>query len=166
MPITIATETPLSADGRALIEASEAALRAVYPPEECFSYSAEELATRNTQFLVARAGGAPVGCVALVDEIAYGEVKRLYVDAGLRGRGVGRALMEALEQAARDLGLGCLRLETGAALAAAVALYRRLGFEECGPFGGYPDIASNMFMEKRIGLVLRGPQSAAQVSLA
>lgn len=166
MPVTIATETPLSADGRALVEASQAALLAVYPAEECFSYSAEELATRNTQFLVARAGRAPVGCVALVDEGRYGEVKRLYVESALRGQGVGRALMDALEGAARDIGLGLLRLETGAALAAAVGLYRAMGYAECGRFGGYPDIASNLFMEKRIGLCLRAPQDPAQLSLA
>jgi len=166
MPVTIATETPLSAEGRALVEASQRALLEVYPPEECFSYSAEELATRNTQFLVARADGAPVGCVALVDEVRYGEVKRLYVESWMRGRGVGRALMDALEAAARDIGLGLLRLETGAALGAAVGLYRAMGYAECAPFGDYPDIPSNLFMEKRIGLCLWPSQDPAQVSLA
>ena len=155
MAITIRTETPLSADGRALIEASESALRAVYPPEECFSYSAEALARPGIQFLVARRDGATVGCVALVDEGRYGEVKRLYVDAAQRGQGIGRRLMEALEQAARDIGLTELRLETGAALVAAAHLYRAMGFVERGAFGTYPDIASNMFMEKTIGLSLR-----------
>lgn len=166
MPVTIAIESPLKPDGRALVDRSEAALRAVYPPEECFSYSAEELANKSTHFFVARCDLAPLGCVALVDEGTYGEVKRLYVDSGQRGQGVGRALMAELEQAARDIGLGLLKLETGAALEAAVRLYRAIGYTECGPFGGYPDIASNMFMEKRIGLVLREPQDPAQLSLA
>ena len=155
MAITIRTETPLSADARMLIEASEAALRAVYRPEECFSYSAEELADKSTQFLVARQDGVPVGCVALVDEGRYGEVKRLFVAEAARGQGVGRLLMEELEQAARDIGLSVLMLETGEALAAASALYRALGFTERGPFGAYPDIASNMFMEKAIGVSLQ-----------
>jgi len=166
MPVTIATESVLSDNARALIEASEAALLAVYPPEECFSFSAEELATKSTQFLVARRAGAPVGCVALVDQGRYGEVKRLYVDPGQRGRGIGRALMEELEGAARDIGLGLLRLETGAALAAAVQLYRRMGYADCAPFGGYPDIASNLFMQKRIGILLREDHGLAQLSRA
>ncbi|SIO52115.1 putative acetyltransferase [Rhodovulum sp. ES.010] len=166
MAFTITTESPLTPEGRALVEASQAALLEVYPPEECFSFSAEELAARNTQFLVARDGGQPVGCVALVDEGLYGEVKRLYVDSVRRGQGVGGVLMDDLERAARDIGLGWLLLETGAALEAAVALYRRLGFVERGPFGSYPDIASNLFMEKRIGFSLRGPQGAEQESLA
>ncbi|TCO69962.1 GNAT family N-acetyltransferase [Rhodovulum euryhalinum] len=166
MAVTIGTESVLSEDGRALVDASQAALLAVYPPEECFSFSAEELANKSTQFLVARHDGVPAGCVALVDQGGYGEVKRLYVDAGQRGRGIGRALMEELEAAARDIGLGLLRLETGEALEAAVRLYRAMGFVDCGPFGGYPDIPSNMFMEKRIGLCFRPRQGSAQVILA
>lgn len=167
MPVSIATENPLTPEARALVEASQAALLAVFPPQDCFSYSAEELANKSTQFLVARAAdGAPVGCVALVDEGTYGEVKRLFVDPARRGAGVGRALMLALERAARDIGLGLLRLETGAALEAAVGLYRQLGYADCAPFGGYPDIPSNMFLEKRIGLCLRPSQTPVQVSSA
>lgn len=166
MAVRITTENPLSPVGRALIEASQAALLEIYPPEECFSYSAEALANGSAQFLVARLDGAPVGCVALVDEGRYGEVKRLYVDAAARGAGVGRALMEALEAAARDIGLGWLRLETGEALAAAVRLYRSMGYVERGPFGGYADIPASMFMEKRIGICLRPPQDAVHDSLA
>lgn len=166
MAVTITTESPLSADSRAMIEASERALRDVYPPEECFSFSPEQLADKSTQFLLAREGRRPVGCVALVDQGLYGEVKRLYVSDTVRGNGVGRALMEELERAARDIGLGCLLLETGAALEAAMRLYRTLGFEERGPFGDYPDIPSNMFMEKKIGYFFRAISDGAQVSLA
>lgn len=166
MAVTIRTESPLSPEARLMIDASEEALRAVYPPEECFTLSAEELADKATQFLLARDNARPVGCVALVDQGVYGEVKRLYVADAARGNGVGRALMEELEQAARDIGLGCLLLETGAALEEAVALYRALGYTERAPFGGYPDIATNLFMEKRIGYFFRPVDTGAQVSLA
>jgi len=148
MSIEIRTESVLLPDSRRLIDASEAALREVYPPEECFSFSAEELATPNAQFLVARVEGAALGCVALVDMGSYGEVKRLFVAPQARGLGLARALMVALEGAATDIGLTCLKLETGHELAAAVALYRALGFRDCAAFGGYPDIASNLFLEK------------------
>ncbi|ARE41001.1 IAA acetyltransferase [Rhodovulum sp. P5] len=157
MTVIIHTESPLSGDARDLIAASEAALRAVYPPEECFTLSPEELARSGTQFLVARSDGRPVGCVALVDQIFYGEVKRLFVDTTARGVGVGRALMEEAESAARAIGLGALRLETGRALLEAVSLYRAMEYVERGPFADYPDIASNMFMEKQIGMTLFFP---------
>lgn len=149
-PVTIAPESPLTEDGRALVAASEAALRAVYPPEECFSFSAEELAGRDTAFLVARRGGRALGCVALVDMGGYGEIKRLYVAPEARGTGLARRLMAALEAEAARRGLSDLRLETGHALAEAVSLYRSLGYRDCPPFGGYPDIASNLFMAKRL----------------
>ncbi|MHC0051895.1 GNAT family N-acetyltransferase [Actibacterium sp. D379-3] len=151
MSLTIRTESPLRPDSRALIDASEAALRAVFPPEECFSFSAKELATPNTQFLVARVQGRALGCVALVDQGRYGEVKRLFVQPEARGLGLARALMASLEKAARDIGLCLIRLETGDALTEAVALYRTLGYVDCPAFGGYPDIASNLFLEKQVG---------------
>lgn len=152
MSIEIRTENPLTPENRHLIEASQAAMLEVLPPEEIFSFSAEELATPNTQFLVARVDGQAQGCVALVDQGRYGEVKRLFVPPEARGLGLGRALMAALEQAAKDIGLCRLRLETGHTLTAAVELYRALGFDDCPAFGGYPDIASNLFMEKTVGV--------------
>lgn len=155
MTITVRTESPTRPDSRALIDASQKALLEVYPPEECFSLSAGELATPNTQFLVARVDGLAQGCVALVDMGQYGEVKRLFVRPEARGMGVGRALMATLEGAARDLGLTCLRLETGRALTAAARLYRASGFRECGTFGQYPEIAACLFMEKRITAPVR-----------
>lgn len=148
MSIVIRTESALLPDSRRLIDASQAALLEVYPPEECFSFSAEELAAPNAQFLVARVEGAALGCVALVDQGQYGEVKRLYVAPEARGLGLARALMATLENCAADIGLTCLKLETGHELTAAVALYRSLGYRECAAFGGYPDIASNLFLEK------------------
>ncbi|MBC56792.1 MAG: GNAT family N-acetyltransferase [Confluentimicrobium sp.] len=155
MSIKIRTESPLTPDSRRLIDESEAALRAVFPPDECFSFSAEELATPNTQFLVARLNGQAHGCVALVDQVFYGEVKRLFVAPEARGLGLARALMSALEAAAEDIGLTCLRLETGHALTEAVNLYRTLGFYECDAFGDYPDIPSNLFLGKSIGSFVR-----------
>jgi len=152
MSIEIRTENPLAPDSRTLIDASQNAMLAVFPPEEVFSFSAEELAAPNTQFLVARVNGKALGCVALIDQIKYGEVKRLFVAAEARGLGLGRALMRALEQAASDLGLCRLKLETGPALSEAVSLYRSLGYDDAEAFGGYPDIDSNIFLEKHVGV--------------
>lgn len=150
MAVTISKSSPLSAEGLALIDASEAALREVYSPEECFSFSPEELAGPETDFLIAWKDGRAVGCAALVDQGAYGEIKRMYLDRALRGSGIATAMMEELETHARSRGLPAIKLETGPELAAAVRLYRRFGFTECGPFGGYPDIPSNSFMEKSL----------------
>ena len=83
-------------------------------------------------FVVARRGdtaGPPVGGVG-VRRVGpgLGEVRRLWVDPGERGQGVGRRLMVAVEEAALDLGLTALRVATGERQPEAVALYRSTGW--------------------------------------
>ncbi|RMD49521.1 MAG: GNAT family N-acetyltransferase [Alphaproteobacteria bacterium] len=150
--VVIGRERPTGPDGRALIAGSEAALREVYTPEECFTLDAAELEAPGIDFLVARdaASGAALGCVALVGCDGYGEIKRLFVRPEARGRGVGDALMQAAEARARDRGFALVRLETGPRLAAAVALYRRRGYRERGPFGDYAPHPASLFMEKAL----------------
>lgn len=148
--LTIALEDPLSPEARMLIDASQKALEAVYPPEEIFSFSAHELARPGTRFFIAREDSAPLGCVALVAQEGYGEVKRLFTLPAARGKGVARALMAALEDAAVAQSLPAIRLETGRELDAALRLYRALEYTDCPPFGGYPVLENNLFLEKRL----------------
>ena len=78
---------------------------------------------------LAQAGDDAIGCVALrplPGEV--GEVKRMYVDGAWRGKGVGRALLEALIAHARTLDYDRLRLGTITEMTAARSLYRTLGF--------------------------------------
>jgi putative acetyltransferase len=149
--VEIRIASPRSPAGHALIEASQSALESVYASHEIFSASAEELAAPNAQFLVAWMDGTPVGCVALVDKLRYGELKRLFVDASARGTGLGRRLVEEAEALARDIGLRVLRLETGPELVPAVRIYRTLGYQERAPFGDYAESPCSLFMEKRLG---------------
>ena len=60
---------------------------------------------------------------------AVGQIRRLWVDPAARGRGIARALMAAVEDAARELGLHDLRLGTGDGQPEAVALYASSGWE-------------------------------------
>jgi GNAT superfamily N-acetyltransferase len=72
---------------------------------------------------------AGVGCVALKPgDAESAEVKRMFVDAAWRGRGVGRALLGALIEGARERGYSTLRLGTLDVMHAAQSLYRSLGF--------------------------------------
>jgi len=59
------------------------------------------------------------------------------VAPAMRGRGLGRRLVQALEFEARLLGLRRLILETGIRQAAAQALYRSSGFETIPHYGEY-----------------------------
>lgn len=149
-PASVRAADPRSPEGRALLGASQALLASLYPPEDNFFLSVDELAAPHVDFWVAEAEGRALGCVALARLGGYGEVKSLFVDPAARGRGLGEALMRALEARAREAGLPLLRLETGDTLDAAQRLYARGGFVPCGPFGDYREGPHSVFMEKRL----------------
>jgi len=65
------------------------------------------------------------------------ELKRMYVVPSLRGRGIGRRIVEALEREARLLGSTKLVLETGTRLKPAVKLYEATGYVRIPLFGEY-----------------------------
>jgi ribosomal protein S18 acetylase RimI-like enzyme len=74
-------------------------------------------------------------------------MKRLYVRPGDRGLGLGRMLVERLIVEARVIGYQRMRLDTvGTAMRDAIALYRRMGFEEIAPYSNIP-IESALWME-------------------
>jgi DNA-binding MarR family transcriptional regulator len=101
-------------------------------------------------FLVARLDGRPVGCGALkATGPGAGSIKRMWVSRQVRGIGIGRRLLSALEKEAADLGIGLLRLETNKSLNEARELYRRSGYREVPAFNDEP--YAHHFFEKRIG---------------
>ena len=84
--------------------------------------------------------GCPAGCIALrrLDSIS-GELKRLYVRPAFRGRHIAWQLAERIIGAARAIGYRNLYLDTLPELAAAVNLYRKLGFTETAPYNDGPE---------------------------
>ena len=114
--ITIA-HAELTADvSRGLIESLNAELRGVYsePGATHFHLDPEEVADGRGTFLVVYREGSPVGCGALrLLDAETAELKRMYVSPIVRGRGMGRLLVAALEAEARALGVRRLVLEKG-----------------------------------------------------
>jgi putative acetyltransferase len=99
------------------------------------------------EILLAWDGLDPVGCVALrplSDGIC--EMKRMYVRPAGRGKGVGRLLATALIDAARARGYRAMRLDTGATMVHAAALYRSLGFREIPAYNRDP-VPGTMWFE-------------------
>ncbi|MEV4267171.1 GNAT family N-acetyltransferase [Kribbella sp. NPDC049584] len=84
---------------------------------------------------VADEGDAVLGFVAGEERPHWSGVPELYVgelavDPRHEGRGVGRALIDAVAAHANEVGVHSITLDTGAANSNARSFYRRLGFEE------------------------------------
>jgi ribosomal protein S18 acetylase RimI-like enzyme len=88
------------------------------------------------------------GCVALHKlEPGICEMKRLYLRPQCRGKGLGRSLAERIVAEARQIGYARMRLDTVEPIMKdAVAMYRKLGFNEIPPYRPNP-IAGAMYME-------------------
>jgi DNA-binding MarR family transcriptional regulator/GNAT superfamily N-acetyltransferase len=100
-------------------------------------------------FLVASVDGEPVASGA-VKSIApsVASLKRMWVADAVRGLGIGRRMLEALEAQARALGVTTLRLETNHNLQEAIRLYRSAGFREVAAFNSDP--YAHHWFEKRL----------------
>ena len=90
-----------------------------------------------------------LGCGALRPlEGDAAELKRMYARPG--GCGVGRALLRFLEEEARRLGYGALRLETRRVNARAVSFYERHGYARIPNYGRYAGLERAVCFEKRL----------------
>ena len=149
--LSIQSEPPDMADARALLEALDAHLNSLYPPENCHKLSVAALQDKSVIFLVARWDGTAVGCGAVrFVGGEYAEVKRMYVAPQWRGLGVAQALLRHLERLSLQNGFGALRLETGIQQHDAVRLYERMGFSRCPAFGEYREDGVSLCYEKSL----------------
>ena len=116
--------------------------------------TAERLHPDDRILLVAREQGRIVGTVQIVRAAAdngrhRAEIQRFAVSAAMRGRGIGRLLLEAAVARARTMGLTLLWLSTHADTDSD-RIYARLGWTRMGVMPGFatsPDgtIVGNVF---------------------
>jgi putative acetyltransferase len=153
MNIRISTEPFDSVDARRLIAALDEHLASRYSADQRFgpNLKPEHLEAGIGTFVVARTDGRAVGCGALRKlDGSTAEVKRMYVEPQLRGRGVATEILDHLEDAARGFGVTRLVLETGIYQAEAIALYRRAGFAPVRCWGEYAESLTSVCFEKTI----------------
>ena len=155
MPLVLEQVAAPTDDARLLLGELDAALSGAYPPESRHGLSIARLFQPGVMFFIARLDREPVGCGGVAFEDGFAEVKRMYVRAPVRGRGVARTILARIEVEARARRVKCLLLETGDAQLAAIRLYERAGFTRRVAFGAYATMPSNatvhsVFFEKRI----------------
>jgi GNAT superfamily N-acetyltransferase len=102
------------------------------------------------RLLLALNDDRPAGCVALKPVRAgVAELKRMYVQPGKRGQGIGWKLGEKLVHEARHIGYAKIVLDSHHSMKDAHAIYRGLGFRQVAPPADTPEIVKDMaiFME-------------------
>jgi putative acetyltransferase len=114
---------------------------------------AGQLAVPEVAFFVMRDDGQPIGMGAFKRlSGSHGEIKSMHILHEHRGRGLSKAMLTHLIDAATTAGLTRLSLETGAEpiFAPARGLYARAGFTYCPPFEGYVPDPNSVFMTKAL----------------
>lgn len=112
------------------------------------------LQERDGGLWIAYVQNVPAGCVLLQPLPQFdsaGECKRLYVRPAFRRRGVAEALLDAMETYAQALGLRTIYLDSKDDLQAAIALYRRRGYEPCERYNENPQ--ATVFLRRMFPLV-------------
>lgn len=152
MSLTIAVESPLSDDVRALVQALNAFTYELTPAEYRHHMTVEQMAEADTTLFVARdEGGAALGMGALRRHAGgVGEVKRMFVTPEARGRRIGEAILAHIEALARKEGFTRLVLETGSNFDAARRVYERGAFVACDAVLDYPPSAWTAFYAKEL----------------
>ncbi|WP_245635884.1 GNAT family N-acetyltransferase [Herbiconiux solani] len=138
LPVVVARESFDSPDASALRAAQQAELDVRYGTGD-HEPGEKPTAASVPVFLVARtAEGEAVGCGGLRPLAGGGaEIKRMYVVPDARGQGVSIAVLRAIEEEARAIGVERLLLETGTEQPDAMRFYEREGYELIPNFGPY-----------------------------
>lgn len=130
-----------------------------YGDEDMTPVEPAEFAPPRGRFFVGYLDGAPVACGGWRGKDGPGpeyrpgdaEIKRMYVADSVRGNGYSRALLEVIEQSARDAGRRRMILETGTHQPEAISLYESSGYQPVPNFGVYRDDPCSLCYAKPVG---------------
>lgn len=153
MQVDVRVDDLSSEEVQLLIAEHLAGMHTNTPPGHVNALAIEGLRARSVTFWSAWIDDSLCGCGALKELSPHtGEVKSMRTRTAFLRRGVGQAILDEIVRTARQRGYAHLVLETGTGpvFEPAHMLYRRNGFELCGPFGDYTATDFNMFMTKAL----------------
>ncbi|MFN4185590.1 MAG: GNAT family N-acetyltransferase [Hyphomonas sp.] len=149
MTIDIRPDDLTSQEMADLIAAHAQTMLAASPAESCHFLPIDGLRQPSISVWSMWEDGALIGCGALKQiEARQAEIKSMHTRAHLRGRGLGRLMLEHILSAAKDRSYTDIWLETGSmdAFVPARKLYESYGFRYSGPFGEYAEDPNSVFM--------------------
>ena len=153
MDLVIAADDPLADDVQELLSSHLLFAQEVTPVGHVHALDVTGLLDPAVSFFGARRDGALLGVGALRRlDASHAELKSMHTRADARGQGVGRAMVDHLVAVAADEGYRRVSLETGTtgAFAPARALYARVGFVPCEPFGQYTSNPHSVCMTRSL----------------
>ncbi len=123
------------------------------PEDSCHALNIDALKSPDITFFSAWHGATLLGCVALKAlDNKHIELKSMRTTSQARQRGVATALVKHALTLAVFHGYQRISLETGTHdyFAPARHLYRKLGFDKCGPFADYEVDPHSCYMTRRL----------------
>ncbi len=133
-PVEVKIRSAVPGDYEALAQLNRDAMGYDYPAEKTKEKLDRLLSDGRNKILVAQAGEELIGYVHLVDyDVLYMDhlknIMGIAVRSDCRRLGIGKMLLTAAEEWARDSGAAGVRLVSGASRTGAHAFYRSLGYE-------------------------------------
>lgn len=147
---SIKRTTPDDRDFRLLANALEEELK-IRDGEEHLFYATLNQADDIKYTIVLYDNGEPAGCGALrAFEPGSMEIKRMFVSAAKRRKGIASIVLKELEAWCRELQISTCVLETGINQPEAIAFYRLHQYQSIPNFGKYAGSANSVCFKKEL----------------
>jgi putative acetyltransferase len=138
------------ADFKSLISQLDQYLAVVNGEQNAF-YAPNNVLDPLDTVVIAYYNDKPVGCGCFKKYDASSvEIKRMYVNPNIRGKGIASKVLNELETWAKEQGFTQTVLETGVKLDDANALYRKQGYHIVPNYGPYPGVDNSVCMAKAL----------------
>ena len=142
-------------DGKviSLLEEHHQDMHRYSPPESVHALDKSAFSDSSLTFWSAWEGASLAGCGALKQlGEGHGEIKSMRTSKEHLRKGVAGSILEKILVEANLRNYNRLSLETGTDIAflPAITLYKKYGFQECGPFGDYELDPYSVFLTKEL----------------
>ena len=147
--MNVVVADPRSPDAQQLLDELSASLATITGSPGTASFDLDDMLDSRARFMSAYVDGRPVGCGALRPlNASVAELKRMYARPGTKG--VGAALLVALEREAHALAYREIWLETRVVNTRAVRFYEMHGYTRIPNYGKYAGRADAICFAKRL----------------